>query len=553
MQTEAAFEERYRMIEKLGEGSEGSVFLALYLPTEEFRAVKRIRAGSMAASCREPEMMKHLRNEHLPRIIDVLYQEPYIYLVMEHVRGMSLDRMLRSGGCVSEAQALEAGLQIADALCYLETRDPPVCHLDIKPSNLIRRGDGCIKLVDFGAAWKEQMELSGMGTDGYAAPEQYEAGTVADSRSDIYGLGAVLYRMVTGKRYSQPLHAAKTPNCSEGFAAVIGKCLEKDPAERFQSARELKGALLRLRRKQHRSVLRVRILGALALALPAAAFVTSVLPASVDLSGEREWNYAALLREAETCRPSEQMSLYRRAVFLEPGEAGAYLQYLEAAGADGVLEESEDEFLRDLLHTVALGESETNEEKLRRDPDAYGPVALQAGLLYWYCDEQEGADRVAAGWFRNAVRCAEETDDIERSWSRTASLYEGMVSVLELAGSREKGDADPESAARYWEILTELLEQGLLPDSALMKAEFYRDTLSDLSFLSRDLVLAGIGTGEITERIGRVLLAMRETAGPPESRKLLEMRKEQAEESGRLALAAVQNLEREEGGRKENG
>jgi serine/threonine-protein kinase len=299
MQTEAAFEERYRMIEKLGEGSEGSVFLALYLPTDEFRAVKRIRAGSMAASCREPEMMKHLRNEHLPRIIDVLYQEPYIYLVMEHVRGMSLDRMLRSGGCVSEAQALEAGLQIADALCYLETRDPPVCHLDIKPSNLIRRPDGLIKLVDFGSAWKEKAQVRGTGTDGYAAPEQYpQSGHFPDARSDIYGLGATLYRMSAGKKWSAKMRLSCVPNCSKEMSDLIRKCLEEDPQERFQSAFSLKNALNAMRRRERLEKGRFRILASLAMAFPACALCLQILPSMFDLSADEAWDYGKLIREA---------------------------------------------------------------------------------------------------------------------------------------------------------------------------------------------------------------------------------------------------------------
>ena len=152
MHTSKLSDARYRIIEKLGEGSEGSVFLALYLPTEEFRAVKKIRTGEDTDACRELEMMKHLRCEHLPRIIDVLREGTYTYLVMEHVRGTGMDKVLGQGRSVRQEQVMDAALQITDALCYLESRDPPVCHLDIKPSNLIRRPDGRIMLVDFGAA-----------------------------------------------------------------------------------------------------------------------------------------------------------------------------------------------------------------------------------------------------------------------------------------------------------------------------------------------------------------------------------------------------------------
>ena len=110
MQAKEMFDERYRVIDRLGAGSEGEVFLTLYVPTEEFRAVKKIRTGENESFCRELEMLKGLRCGHLPRIIDVLPKGEYTYLVMEHVRGTSVDRILAGGRNVTQEQALEAAL-----------------------------------------------------------------------------------------------------------------------------------------------------------------------------------------------------------------------------------------------------------------------------------------------------------------------------------------------------------------------------------------------------------------------------------------------------------
>ena len=239
MQAEEMFDERYRVIDRLGAGSEGEVFLTLYVPTEEFRAVKKIRTGENESFCRELEMLKGLRCGHLPRIIDVLPKGEYTYLVMEHVRGTSVDRILAGGRNVTQEQTLEAALQITEALCYLERRDPPVCHLDIKPSNLIRKPDGRFVLVDFGAAWKEKTCRPGKGTDGYAAPEQYDPQAVTDVRSDIYGLGAVMYRMLSGKTWSKQMYGSCVPNCCEEFGRIIGRCLEQDMSMRYESASDV--------------------------------------------------------------------------------------------------------------------------------------------------------------------------------------------------------------------------------------------------------------------------------------------------------------------------
>ena len=556
MYTSKLSDARYRIIEKLGEGSEGSVFLALYLPTEEFRAVKKIRTGEDTAACRELEMMKHLRCEHLPRIIDVLREGTYTYLVMEHVRGTGMDKVLGQGRSVRQEQVMDAALQITDALCYLESRDPPVCHLDIKPSNLIRRPDGRIMLVDFGAAWKKKMPKAGMGTDGYAAPEQYDEQGTTDVRTDIYALGAVLYRMLTGRTCSRVLKGSQIPNCCGPLAAVIRKCMENRPEDRFQSAKALRKQLVQLRRKERRKELRVRVLGALAIALPAAAFGTSALPASMDLSKDPEWNYESLLEEAKVCSEAESRQYYMRAVFMNPGRGDAYLQYLEDAGADGEFSAGEDLFWRDLLHTVELGKDLTNEEELAADPDSYGQVALQTGLLYWYCSAGEDSRRIARGWFDKAVRageCPGCSPGDEEGWLKSARLYKAMASALQLSAERSVRGSDPENMHRYWKVTEELMRRAPGLGSPLLELEFYREALSDLTFLCTDLETAGIDTGRQTRRIRSLLDGARNVSGSAAQMKQIEVLKAEAEDAGALALTAVGNREREEKNREEMG
>ncbi len=550
MQTYETFDRRYRIVQELGSGSEGQVFLALYVPTEEFRAVKKIRTGGGFA-CRELEMMKQLHNEHLPRVIDVITNGACTYLVMEHVRGSGMDRILSGGRCLTADQAEEAALQITDALCYLESRDPPVCHLDIKPSNLIRRPDGCIMLVDFGAAWKEQLDRPGMGTDGYAAPEQYIAGRMPDTRADIYGLGAVLYRMMAGKTWSPVLRGSRIPNCPEEFGNLIAKCLQTDPEDRFRSAEELRMELVRLRKMKKRKERRIRILGALAVALPAAAFGTCVLPASIDLSGDPEWNYESLLKEAEISGESESRQYYRKAVFMNPARSDAYLKYLEDAGSDGILSAEEDIFLRELLHSIELGMDETCEDALRKDPDAYGETALRIGLLYWYCSQETDSRRIASGWFSRAVEAGTDTGTAEcGDWLETARLYEKLASFTGTEAAERKDGQEAEAALRYWEILGELTEQTDRFGSPFMELDFCSDALTRISFLCRDLELAGAGPGEQTEMIRKLIQKTREIRGTPEEEKTLRIRRARAEEAALFALTAVDDLERAESVRK---
>ena len=199
---------KYKLVRRLGEGGEGSVFLAIHLQTEMFRAIKEIRmnqASDETCICHELQMMKRLRMPHLPEIIDVFQTEESVFLVMEHVRGIPLSQRIKSDRPPAPEEVLDIAEQVTEALCYLERQNPPVCHLDIKPSNLIRRPDGLIKLVDFGSAWKEKEQIRRMVTDGYAAPEQYRTdGTKPDVRTDLFGLGATLYRIISGETRSAP-------------------------------------------------------------------------------------------------------------------------------------------------------------------------------------------------------------------------------------------------------------------------------------------------------------------------------------------------------------
>ncbi len=546
MPDELQFDARYRIIEKIGDGSEGSVYLALYLPTEEFRAVKKLKGGGSAERCHELEMMKNLRNLHLPRVIDVLQKEDATYLVMEHVRGESLDRILKESVHFTEEQAQETALQITDALCYLESRDPPVCHLDIKPSNLIRRPDGRIVLVDFGAAWKEKTQRVRMGTDGYAAPEQYAPDKEADIRSDIYALGALLYRMLTGKTWSGFLRGSQIPNCPEDLAAIVSRCLEEDPGMRFQSASSLRQALELRQRSGRRKRLRVRILGALALACPAAALVSLALPASMDLTNDPQWNYESLLEEARVCTENQSRDCYRQAVFMDPGRKDAYLQYLEDAGSDGRFSAREDLFLRDLFHTVGLGSDLTNEELLRKDPEAYGEVAFQTGLVYWYDAPEEDGRHIAAGWFRRAAQMEPYLEDPGRNtWFGEALLYRDLAAARQMAAAGGSGTGDLESMQDYWRIQGDLIESADQIDSPLLRMELYADTLSDISFLGADLARAGIGTQMQRERILRVLRAAEDVHCTKAQEARIRELKEEAEAAAALSLEEGEIRERE--------
>ncbi len=584
MQTGQILAQKYKLLQQLGEGGEGSVFLAIHIQTEMFRAVKEIpmaEGDEGALSCHELQMMKRLQDRHLPEMIDVFRQDACMYLVMEHVRGIPMNKRIKDGGVLDAQEVLDTAVQVTETLCYLESRDSPVCHLDIKPSNLILRPDGLIKLVDFGSAWKEKTKIRRMVTDGYAAPEQYrEDGGRPDVRTDIYGLGATLYRMISGRcrpnvsgeeawgrRDGGRADGNGIPDCPKELAETIVRCLQEDPKDRYQSAAQLMEALDGMNRKKRRERGRIRILGALAMALPAAALCLQILPSSIDLSADESWNYNKLVREAGVVGEEESRVYYRKAVFLEPANSEAYLSYLSDVQRDGVLSDDEELFLRDTLHTVRVGGEHTYEELLSAEPKEYALTAFQIGMVYWYGSDREDARRIALGWFEKACEASKEVkakdpkngagasersdsafapmdDDAFFEKMKEAELYRKLGYVLEKVGSLNEEEALI-SAAEYWNELEELLSgikeaESLKDPITLLK--FIREALGTITFISRDLDRAGINMDEQLFRIEQLSRMAEEVQIPPSREKMGEKIREEILHAKESACNAAGNL-----------
>ena len=172
--------------------------------------------------------------------------------VMEYMEGTTLQKILEEGAVFEVQEAAEAGVRLCEILQCLHDMDPPHIYRDLKPSNIIVRGDGTIALVDFGTVriFKEGAveDTQHLGTEGYAAPEQYGGWEQSDERTDIYGIGAVLHSMVTGK---PPLETGLCPigevvygEHGSRMEKILMCCCSVSPNMRFSSCKELRKALL---------------------------------------------------------------------------------------------------------------------------------------------------------------------------------------------------------------------------------------------------------------------------------------------------------------------
>ena len=225
----------YQVESKLGEGGMGEVFRAVDTRLGRAVAIKVVDQRFMARFEREARAISSLNHPNICTLYDIGPN----YLVMELLEGESMAARLKSGPLPVE-EALRYAAQIASAL--VEAHEHGIVHRDLKPGNIMLTKSGA-KVLDFGlATWEGDDSLTGsrmvMGTPAYMAPEQRE-GKPADARTDIYSFGRVLYEMLTGVRPASP----RKPIPSRRLERIVSRCLELDPASRWQSAAELEREL----------------------------------------------------------------------------------------------------------------------------------------------------------------------------------------------------------------------------------------------------------------------------------------------------------------------
>jgi serine/threonine-protein kinase len=275
----------YQLVEKIGAGGMGEIYKAQDSRLNRLVAVKILSPGLSTDPERrrrffqEAQAASALNHPNIITLYDIISEGDLQCIVMEFIAGKTLRDLIPAGG-MTPTQALQYGTQIASALAAAHSAG--IIHRDLKPSNIMVTTSGLIKVLDFGLAKWVDTGLSGqaaeqttveaaltregsiIGTVSYMSPEQAE-GKHVDARSDIFSFGDVLYEMVTGKRAFEgrsgistlssilrddvrPIHEV-SPEVPPLLEQIILRCLPKDPAARWQSMKEIEGALLTLQRQ----------------------------------------------------------------------------------------------------------------------------------------------------------------------------------------------------------------------------------------------------------------------------------------------------------------
>jgi serine/threonine-protein kinase len=271
-------DEKFRVVGPLGSGGMAAIWLAINEAVDRPVAIKLLRPETarseelLARFRAEARAAGRIDNEHICEVLDFGSSAIGPYIVMERLQGQDLASLIKAAGHLEPSWAVWIVRQALSGLGAAHAAG--IIHRDLKPGNLFlheppaarEQRDVIVKVMDFGVSKfldgrTEAETQSGMllGTPEYMAPEQLKGAATIDERADIFAMGAILYRALTGKQvFSGPnlaavlmsmAHDDPTPiselveGVPRGLSSVVERCLERDPAKRFSSAEELAQAL----------------------------------------------------------------------------------------------------------------------------------------------------------------------------------------------------------------------------------------------------------------------------------------------------------------------
>ncbi len=466
---------KYKILSEIGHGGMSVVYMAINEKANKTWAVKEVRKdgrmdfnivrqGLMA----EIDTLKRLKHPYLPSIIDVIEDDETFIIVMDYVEGRSLDKILEEHGVQQESVVVEWAKQLCDVLGYLHSRTPAIIYRDMKPANVMLKPDGTVTLIDFGTAKNYEInygETTGIGTIGYAAPEQYIGSGLGrtDARTDIYCLGMTLYHLLTGQDPCRNLISdtsirAVNPALSRGLDSIIRKCTAHQPEDRYQSCEELMYDLENyeilepLYKKKQKRKFSIFIGTLVASVLCVAAGLTFHFAASAKASE----TYNNLLYEASRSVDYDtKISLYEQCTELPDmgGRKDAYLGMIQAFKEnDAVFTVAE----ANLLDKYIMN----HKDELQANKRDYTEICFETGKLFWYYyDYGDGSDnqvtraKSAIEWFQDVVDQAPQDYEnlgMAKAYASIGMFYRDITTNITEAS--DKGNYKP-----LFDNLTELI------------------------------------------------------------------------------------------------
>lgn len=466
---------KYKILNVVGKGGMSVVYLAMNERANKQWAIKEVRKDGMQSFevvkqnlVAETDLLKKLNHPHLPSIIDVIDCDDTFLIVMDYIEGNPLSKALETSGAQNQDDVIEWAKQLCDVLGYLHSRKPPIIYRDMKPSNVMLKPDGNVMLIDFGTArefkYSSVADTTCLGTQGYAAPEQFGGHGQTDARTDIYCLGATMYHLVTGHNPATPPYEMYpirqwNPMLSSGLEEIILKCTQRNPEDRYQSCAELLYALdhykdLDIENKKVQSFKWKTFLASFIMTI---VMFVGTIGFSAGLTVQTSSTYESYIANGDSAVSQDAAEkYYLDAINVDPANPLAYQKLLERCTSDSKLSEDEYNTIKDAIY-------EHEDELKSKYPSEYADnVAYKLGQALYFSYVPSSQKSESENFSMAGITVSQRWLDIAQKMGSTeqikhrAELLSSMSKAYQnMSGKSLEGDP-VEEVKEYWNNLVEI-------------------------------------------------------------------------------------------------
>lgn len=474
---------KYKILNVVGKGGMSVVYLAMNERANKQWAIKEVRKDGMQSFevvkqnlVAETDLLKKLNHPHLPSIIDVIDCDDTFLIVMDYIEGNPLSKALETSGAQNQDDVIEWAKQLCDVLGYLHSRKPPIIYRDMKPSNVMLKPDGNVMLIDFGTAREFKStsvaDTTCLGTQGYAAPEQFGGHGQTDARTDIYCLGATMYHLVTGHNPATPPYEMYpirqwNPMLSSGLEEIILKCTQRNPEDRYQSCAELLYALdhykdLDIENKKVQSFKWKTFLASFIMTI---VMLVGTIGFSAGLTVQTSSTYESYIANGDSAVSQDAAEkYYLDAINVDPANPLAYQKLLERCTSDSKLSEDEYNTIKDAIY-------EHEDELKSKYPSEYADnVAYKLGQALYFSYVPSSQKSESENFSMAGITVSQRWLDIAQKMGSTeqikhrAELLSSMSKAYQnMSGKSLEGDP-VEEVKEYWNNLVEIASPNIAKD-----------------------------------------------------------------------------------------
>lgn len=514
---------KYKILNVVGKGGMSVVYLAMNERANKQWAIKEVRKDGMQSFevvkqnlVAETDLLKKLNHPHLPSIIDVIDCDDTFLIVMDYIEGNPLSKAFETSGAQNQDDVIEWAKQLCDVLGYLHSRKPPIIYRDMKPSNVMLKPDGNVMLIDFGTAREFKStsvaDTTCLGTQGYAAPEQFGGHGQTDARTDIYCLGATMYHLVTGHNPATPPYEMYpirqwNPMLSSGLEEIILKCTQRNPEDRYQSCAELLYALDHYRDLdiENKKVQSLKWKTFLTTFIMTIVMLLGTIGFSVGLTVQTSSTYESKLDSGKNALDQTAAEQdYLDAIDIDPSDIRAYQGLLERYQSDSKLTEKEYGTLKEVvgLH---------KDELIARDAEKYADnlaYVFANDLYFKYVKDESDGEKFGVGgiikskeWYEDTKKYSGDDKNIKRS-----ELLLSMIDAYQNTNVTDAGGDPVENAQNYWSNLKEIASDDIAKEGNNQVALLiYNNVVSQINAKCKDIIDNGLANGsEILSELDRI-------------------------------------------------